>query len=349
MRILLTDTTAYAPSSPIFGETLREVAEERGYQWQFFDEAGYTNLLPARFGVAGRVLYRGVRPAAELAMNLRLLAVARRFRPDVVLIVKGRDYWPSILRRIKAETGATLVNFATDDPFNRRVNSRHLVKAIPVYDLYASPRRAVLEDVRRAGCRRVEYVRFGYKPSIHYPEQPATEEENARFRCDVAFIGGADADRVAFFEAVLQALSKKLPAVSLGLYGGYWTAYPRLRGYARGFAFGRDYRLAVSGAKIVVNVVRGPNRDGHVMRTFEVPACGGFMLAERTEEHEEIFPAGSGVDFFGSVEELAEKIAFYLRNDDKRQRMAQRAREWVVSGRNTYRDRLEEILGFVSA
>ncbi len=328
---------------------MREVAKERGYQWKFFDEAAYTNLLLAHFGVAGRVLYRGVRPAVVSAMNLRLLAAARRFRPDVVLIVKGRDYWPSILRRIKGETGALLVNFATDDPFNARVNSRHLVKAIPVYDLYASPRRAVLEDVCRAGCRRVEYIRFGYKPSVHYPEQPATGEENARFRCDIAFIGGADADRVAFFEAVLETLSPKLPAVSLGLYGGYWALYPRLRGYARGFALGRDYRLAVSGAKIVVNVVRRANRDGHVMRTFEVPACGGFMLAERTEEHEEIFPAGSGVDFFGSVEELVDKIVFYLRNEDERRRMAQRAREAVIFGRHTYKDRLEEILRLVSA
>jgi spore maturation protein CgeB len=68
------------------------------------------------------------------------------------------------------------------------------------------------------------------------------------------------------------------------------------------------------------------------------------MLAERTTEHEEIFPPGCGVDFFGSVEELAEKIQFYLAHDSERRRMAQRARDVVTLGRHTYRDRLEELL-----
>ncbi|HWP37038.1 MAG TPA: glycosyltransferase [Gemmatimonadales bacterium] len=333
----------------MFAEALRELGEERGYRWEFFDEAAYTKLMLDRYGIAGRILRRGVRPAVVSATNLGLLARARRFRPDILLIVKGRDYWPSILRRIKRETGAFLVNFATDDPFNGKTTSRHLLKTIPVYDLYASPRRAVLEDIRRAGCRRVAYVRFGYKPSVHYPETPGTPEEEARFACDVAFIGGADSDRAAFFEDLLGRLLKQLPGVCLALYGGYWALYPRLRDFARGLAVGRDYRLAISGAKVVVNLVRRANRDGHVMRTFEVPACGGFMLAERTHEHEEIFPAGSGVDFFGSVEELVEKIAFYLRNDDARRRMARRARETVVFGRHTYKDRLGELVDLLSA
>lgn len=345
MRLLLVDTTQYAPSSPLFLEALRELTEERGYQWRFFDEAQYE--LPGS-NIGARLMRRIVRPVTEVALNFGLLTEARRFRPDVLLVVKGRYYWPRILECIKRETGAVLINYATDDPWNPRASSRHLLKAIPVYDIYASPRRAVLGDVQEAGCPRVAYVRFGYKPSVHYPEVPATPGEEARFSCDVGFVGGADPDRLSFFEALLQGLRKRLPGVSLGLYGGYWDSHPVLRRCARGFAVGRDYRLAISGAKVVVNLVRRANRDGHVMRTFEVPACGGFMLAERTDEHEEIFPAGCGVDFFGSVEELVDKIAFYLPKDDERRRMAQRAREAVIFGGHTYKNRLEEILHLVS-
>ena len=84
--------------------------------------------------------------------------------------------------------------------------------------------------------------------------------------------------------------------------------------------------------------------DGHAMRTFEIPACGGFMLAERTEEHMELFDEGKEADFFGPPEELGDKVRYYLKHDSKRMRMSEAAYQRVTTGRNTYKDRLEQIL-----
>jgi spore maturation protein CgeB len=60
------------------------------------------------------------------------------------------------------------------------------------------------------------------------------------------------------------------------------------------------------------------------MRTFEVPACKGFFLAERTPTHQELFEEGKEAEFFGSVEECAEKIRFYLKKETVRNRVAER-------------------------
>jgi spore maturation protein CgeB len=335
MKILLVDTTLYEPSSPLFADALRE----SGHEHRFVDEAPFTR--PLERSLAHKAAYRLLRrrPLTRWAFNRALLDQARRFRPQLVLAVKAPYIMPATLRRIKDETGALLVNYATDDPFNPANATPDLVAGIPYYDLYACTKRAIMDDVRRAGCRRVAYVPFGYKPALHFPEQPATPEERARFESDVALVGGADADRLPFVEALA-----RVSGLSLALYGGYWTRYPHLRRYARGFARGRDYRLALGGAKIVLCLVRRANRDGHAMRSLEIPACGAFMLAERTDEHQALFREGKEAVFFASPGELSEKVGYYLAQDAERSRIARNGYLRVTTGHHTYQDRVREIV-----
>jgi len=117
-----------------------------------------------------------------------------------------------------------------------------------------------------------------------------------------------------------------------------------LRQYARGLVWGRDYRLAVGGAKIAVNLVRHANRDDHVMRTFEIPACGGFMLTERSSTHEELFHEDHEAGFFSSPDELVDKVGSYLAHHEERAMIAAAGHRKITQGRHTYGDRLAEII-----
>jgi len=251
-------------------------------------------------------------------------------------LVRGFTTNPTLMRRAGA---ADYPNYATDDPFNPVIATPDLLAGIPRYDLYCSTKRAVMDDLRRAGSPRVAHVCFAYKPALHFPEPPATPEERRRFSADVAFVGGADEDRLPYVDAIA-----RLPGVSLALYGGYWRRYPRLAAYARGFVTGREYRLALGGAKIALCLVRRANRDGHVMRTFEIPACGAFMLAEDTAEHRELFRPDVEAAFFQSPADLANQIRHYLAHDPDRQRIAQAGHQRITAGGHTYDDRLAQIL-----
>lgn len=339
LRVLLLDSSVNFPSNPLFAEALEDLARDEGHSYHFLDDAPF-------FGSLGTTpVHRLIRrvaghPLTVGAFNRHITDVADAFRPDVAVVVKGAYVSVETLAGLR-RNGTVLVNVATDDPFSAASTATPWVReGIPCYDLYCSTKRAVIPDIRSAGCDLVTFLPCGYKPTVHFPETASTAEEMNRFSCDVLFVGAADPDRVPYLLALVQAI----PGLRLHLYGGYWERYPGLRQYTRGFVRGREYRIAISGAKIVVNLVRRMNRDGHVMRSFEVPACKGFMLAERTAEHSEFLAEDREMVCFGSTEELIGKVRTYLPLADRRLQIAEAGHARIVGERNTYRDRLETIL-----
>jgi spore maturation protein CgeB len=334
MRILLATSFQGYNAGCSFERALRDLGLECRAVAE--DEHLYPEGRTLRSRVLGRLFGR---PIGYHAYNRYLLAAAREFRPDLFLITRGAYVSPDTLRALKRDTGAFLVNYSTDDPFNRFATSDQR-DGIPFYDLYVTTRTANIDDISKAGARNVVFVPFGYDPVIHFPEATVSAEEQERFASDVVFIGAADSDRAPFFERLV----KELPGIRLHLYGAHWERHMRLRRFHRGNAIGRDYRLALSGTKIAPCLVRRVNRDGHVMRTFEVPACGAFMLAELTSEHQLWFEKGRDVDYFDGVDEFVTKVKIYLGEAESRRRMAVSAHHTLIAGNHSYRDRIQYTL-----
>jgi len=133
-------------------------------------------------------------------------------------------------------------------------------------------------------------------------QERAQPEEEAGLASDVIFVGGADRDRVPLVAALIAT------GLRVALYGGYWNRYAPTREHHRGHADPRTIRQATAAAKIALCLVRRANRDGHVMRSFEIPAIGACMLVEETEEHREIFSIeGETVVYFRSIPEMIDK------------------------------------------
>jgi hypothetical protein len=326
------------------GAFFRNALQALGQPCLALDQALYeqTSAPPLVRKVAYRLL--GRRPLSYWRFNRDILAAAQDLRAEMVIITGGAPVAGSTLRQLKEQIGAVLVNYATDDPFNRAAWPRRVRANIPFYDLYVCTKRAVMDDVRAAGCRQVAFVPFGYEPCLHFPDKFGSAEEFERFSSDVVFVGGGDPDRYPYFEALVRAI----PNLSLQLYGLCWDRNRTLARYHRGHALGRDFRLALRGTKIAPCLVRRANRDGHVMRTFEVPACRAFMLAERTTEHQEFFREGEEVGYFSSPAELVEKVQYFLNHDYERQRMAEAAYRKVMTGNHTYAHRVQQILEMVA-
>lgn len=304
----------------------------------FVDEWRYFGGLSRS---ASQKIWRRIfsRPIQYQKFNNDLLKIAIDYCPDVILITQGLYISPKTIIKIKNTQKSIFINYATDDPFNNQISTSDLLSCIPLYDLYACTKRRIMEDVEKSGCKNVAYVPFGYDPSVHFPQSLNGDSDIKRFSSDIIFIGGADMDRIPIMQSLIQD-----PSINLHLYGIYWKRIKELRKHYHGFAYNDVFRKAHSGTKIGLCLVRRANRDGHAMRTFEIPACGTFMLAEKTEEHQELFLEDKEAVFFSDVGELKDKFYFYKDHVMERKKIAEAGRCKIRRGKFTYRDRLIEIL-----
>jgi spore maturation protein CgeB len=155
----------------------------------------------------------------------------------------------------------------------------------------------------------------------------------------VLFVGGADLDRASFMSEFLRTGPR------VALVGGYWERFPAMRPYALGQRTPEVLRWLTAAAKVNLCLVRQANRDGHVMRSFEIAAVGGCMLAEDTAEHRELFgPDGESVVYFRTACEAAERARSLLADRAERARLSEAVRARVSGGAHTYRDRLSSML-----
>ncbi len=326
---------AYGGPSHI-GGYLRDAAEQENISFSFCDikEAFGRPSLFSRF----KWHFCGHLPDKLGRFSKKVINLSGEFNPTLFIATGISPVNLSALEFMR-EKGIKLFNYLTDDPFSRVHYSPWFIKSVPLYHCIFSPRKANIRELAEAGCKKVIYMPFAYSPTAHYNELPRDEDEKKRFEADIVFIGGADNDRMPYITAFIKAGFK------ISLYGLYWDRYPQTRHYAHGSADPEILRKSISTAKISLCLARRLNRDGHSMRTFEIPAIGGCMLTEDTQEHREMFgEEGRAVLYFKNISEMIDKAKFLIQNQPERERLAIAAHSIVSSGNNTYTDRLNTML-----
>jgi spore maturation protein CgeB len=277
----------------------------------------------------------GHRPPRLSRFSADVARVCRTYKPRVLLTTGLAPVSAHDLAEIGA-LGVRRVNYLTDDPWNPAFSANWFFKALPNYDRVLSVRRANIHDLRSLGCRRVDYLPFAYDDGLFGSDAPATAEQ-AHF--DTVFAGGADRDRIPFIKTLLES------GLRVALVGDYWDRFAETRGRGLGHLPPIELREVTRRSKTAICLVRRANRDGHVMRSFEIPAIGTCMLAEDTSEHRDLFGnEGEAVLYFQTPREMIRKLNWVLSNDQKRNRMACSANAAVRGGANTYADRLRTIL-----
>jgi spore maturation protein CgeB len=286
---------------------------------------------------------RGRRPAHLTTFGRDVVAKCRERRPST-LIATGIAPLDDEAMRAIGDLGIRRVNFLTDDPWNEAHRAPWFMDVINQYDVIFTPRTANVDDLRAAGCRHVAYLPFAYAPDIHFADPPATDDERQHFESDVVFVGGADEDRVNWMAPLIAR------GFRVALYGGYWERHAETRQAARGMADASTVRKAIGGGATTLCLVRRANRDGHSMRSFEVPAIGACMLVEDTAEHRQIFgEPRDTVEYVDSPGAAVERIGSLLKDRGERSRLSRSAHTLIASGRHTWSDRLQAMLEEVPA
>ena len=91
------------------------------------------------------------------------------------------------------------------------------------------------------------------------------------------------------------------------------------RGFAKSLT---EMPLIFNQSKINLNITTKTIQSGISQRVFDVLACGGFLISNYQEELFEFFTPGKDLEIFTDLEDLHEKIDFYLSHEAARKEIA---------------------------
>jgi spore maturation protein CgeB len=264
---------------------------------------------------------------------------------DLVWVDKGRWIYPQTLDTLRKETQGRLLHY-TPDPQIFFHKSRYFQRGIPRYDLMATTKPFECDSYRSLGVKDLLFVLQGY--DRRFAEYEPESQDHYAWASDVCFVGHYERHYAERLKAASQATDR------LRVWGNKWPAYAKRRAWARKHisgsgAWGDDYLRALSHAKIALGLLSKWIPETTTTRTFEIPALGTFMLAERTEDHLSLFEEGKEAEFFGDDEEMKDKIRFYLANDPARKKIAAAGRERCLKSGYSSVEQLKGILDQISA
>ena len=276
-----------------------------------------------------RVLRRALRSVLWNRVNREAREFAQRVRPDLIFAVKCSFFHPETIRRIRKSTGVPFVNHYPDHPYMgvrwrpREASAlrRDLIEVLRQYSIVFMWERSLMQRLQhdRVDAR---FLPFAADPELY---QPRSGDEG--LTC-----AGCDASHdVAFVATFSRARCAEVSAIrrhTVAIWGNNWPREWRgLSGQHRVHppVWGRAVSDVYARAAVSLNVLNAENLGGPNMRTFEIPASGGVMLARYSPEQDEFFPEGEAAVYYRSPEEIDDKIDLLLGDRDLRRRLRRNA------------------------
>ncbi len=264
--------------------------------------------------------------------NRVLLNEIQQSKPDIVWIFKGVEIVPETLEAIKNQN-IKIVNYNPDHPFKRTFSShggKNIEISVPFYDLHFCYSHELCLEIRQRFNIPTVYLPFGFELS----EDEFDMIKNIPETQKVGFIGNPDKERVRIIKLLA---SNKIP---VDVYGYGWNKWLKNDAFITIYngIEGIDFWKAVRKYRVNINIFRPHNVGSHNMRTFEIPACGGIMLAPESMEHSEFFEVGKSIFNYFNDEDLVAKCKFILElPKEEADKIRRFAREASVSNDYSYK------------
>jgi spore maturation protein CgeB len=256
---------------------------------------------------------------------------------DIVFIVKGNEIYPSTLKKIKVNfPHIKFINWSQDDMYAWHNRSLYYTFSLRYYDLVVTQKSYNIVELQNLGAKRVLFQNKAYSKELHKSYQ-------VDFKYDVLFIGAAEKERIDSLNYLAQN------GIKIIIFGGGWNKVDKTLLHKNLYInehdlVGENYAKALSSAKISLCFLRKINRDLQTSRSIEIPACKGFMIAERTDEHLKLFEEDKEAVYFSDNDELLKKVQYYLKNSKERENIRENGYKRCMNSNYSYDDRVNEII-----
>ncbi len=191
--------------------------------------------------------------------------------------------------------------------------------------------RGMVRRFKEAGFRNTDWLLEGF-PESSFTFDHIDENQRKQFTCQVAFVGNIHMN-VQYRKRALMIRR----AIEEGFTVKWWGPhiarklkhFPLIfsrvgRAYGGRMLANADFAKAVTCTDINLARDEHPEIDASVSnRLYWTCGSGGFYLSHTSAGIEDIMIPGKEIDTFDSLDEMAEKIRYYLDHPEERRRIAE--------------------------
>ncbi len=249
-------------------------------------------------------------------MNEKFIALLRKEKPDyIMLFLVWDEFYSETLMKIKQILpNVKVVQWNGDDDIK--------------FDNYTVPYSAIIDY---QFISQLQFTNRYDKYNLPWFDMLGADTKkfrplNLKKKYEVAFVGTPKGERLEYMRYLLQ---KK---VNFILAGGGWADYPEFKERYLGQLTDEDFVKLINETKINICFSKNYFSSPHVLeRSLQVNACKAFALTGYVDGYFPKFKEGADISTFKDKEELLEKINYYLKHEEKREKIAEKAYKKVTS------------------
>lgn len=244
------------------------------------------------------------------------------WQADALMVDNCFPYHPDYLKTL----GIYKVLRTSDGPlaaYDRDFAYLHAYDQVLYHSPAYSADMRMEEKLRYCGATNIDFWPLALFDAMFDPTKTEETILAGERDIDVIFIGALHLNKMPMLAQVKKALGRDfqlygLASVKRNIYFNVKYGFP---GWVRPVAF-EEYVPLYQRAKIGVNVHNRGNHTVGSYRLFDLMGNGVMQISDGGEYLGSFFEVGEEIVGYGNVDELIEKIRYYLAHDEERKRIA---------------------------
>lgn len=275
--------------------------------------------------------------------NIEFFQLFEKMKPDLVFIYNDSNLLPETIDKIK-NSGSKVILLLADNPM--WINYRWwFALDVLIANLVLVHDKEWMPWMKMLGQNNVNHIIGGGNDEVFYPLNTDDNGEKL-YESDILFVGrnyGLNSEAI-YRGKILNSLVE----YNLKIYGNIeWLPvfkfYPMLKEkFILKSLTSDELNIARNSTKIYLALANSGLPSGVHLRIFDAALSGTFIITEYRRGIEEIFPEGM-LETFESINDLKEKVDYYLGHEEERKQKALLLRNYVL--KNYTIDRLTERIG----
>lgn len=266
----------------------------------------------------------------SIYFNIKFIMIALFIKPDLIFVIKGEVIFKNSILLLK-KNKIKITVWWQDNPFkyNNLLNQHRLYDEFFIFDMSYS------EELIKHNVKGVTWLPFAFNKSL----LPVPDRSNKTKDFDIIFAGFASDERIVFFENIVKLGFK------IKLIGNFWKKSKLLNSKATLLPDTSPVEIFkhYSNAKIGINMNQKQSIAGVNCRTFELCGFGVFQLTDFRKDLVSFYNIGEELVVYENMEDLTNKIIYYLKNDAERERIAASGMARTIRD-HTYQSRMKYVI-----